>query len=199
MIFFSQHITPRLSYVVDFVSTELFDEPARINITSDQSAFAAAPGHRINYSAQDIPGCFRLCPAARSPEASVDSSALSSPLAALLFDSGIRPLTIQCFPFKDQKAFFPTEGNFPFDIFAAIFYLLSRYEEYLPHPLDEYGRFAHTHSLAFREGFLHQPLINSWLQTWPFATRFLNLFPPTISTPHMPISIKDGVATSAVC
>jgi hypothetical protein len=151
MILFSQHITPRLSYVVDFVSTELFDEPAGITITTDQPAFAAAPGPRINYSAQDIPGCFRLQP------------------TSLLFESDVHPITIQCFPSKDQKAFFPTQGDFPFDIFAAIFYLLSRYEEYLPHPLDEYGRFAHTHSLAFREGFLHQPLINSWLQEFKNA------------------------------
>jgi hypothetical protein len=151
MIFFSQHITRRLSYVVDFVSTELFDEPTRITITTDQSAFAAAPGPRINYSAQDIPGCFRLRP------------------VPLLFDSGIRALTVQCFTFKDQKAFFPTEGDLPFDIFAAIFYLLSRYEEYLPHPLDEYGRFAHTHSVAFREGFLDQPLINTWLREFKNA------------------------------
>jgi hypothetical protein len=154
MIFFSQHITPRLSYVVDFVNTELFDERVRITITTDQSAFAAAPGPRINYSTQDVPGCFRLCPAPSPP---------------IIFESGVHPITIQCFPFKDQKAFFPTDGDFPFDIFAAIFYLLSRYEEYLPHPLDEYGRFAHTHSLAFREDFLHQPLINTWLHEFKNA------------------------------
>ncbi|RYZ36193.1 MAG: hypothetical protein EOP49_32830 [Sphingobacteriales bacterium] len=51
-----------------------------------------------------------------------------------------------------------------FDIFAATFYLLSRYEEYLPHDKDEYGRYAHTSSLAYREGFLHVPLVNTWLQ-----------------------------------
>jgi hypothetical protein len=63
-----------------------------------------------------------------------------------------------------MKAFFATEGDFAFDVFAAAFYLLSRYEEYLPHELDQYGRYAHTNSLAFREGFLDQPLINCWLQ-----------------------------------
>ncbi len=62
--------------------------------------------------------------------------------------------TIECFDINFHKAFFETSGDFPFDIFAASFYLLSRYEEYLPHEKDMYGRYAHTNSLAFREHFL---------------------------------------------
>ena len=42
------------------------------------------------------------------------------------------------------------------------FYLVSRYEEYLPFQGDKFGRFAAKQSLAHREGFLHQPLINQW-------------------------------------
>lgn len=61
------------------------------------------------------------------------------------------------------KAFFPTKGDFSFDIFAASFYLLSRYEEYLPHEKDMYGRYAHQNAIAFREDFLNTPLVNNWL------------------------------------
>src|SRR5439155_13818145 len=49
-----------------------------------------------------------------------------------------------------------------FDILAATFYLISRYEEYLPHVKDEFGRYAHINSLAFRDHFLHLPLVNLW-------------------------------------
>jgi hypothetical protein len=42
--------------------------------------------------------------------------------------------------------------------------LLSRYEEYLPHEKDIYGRYAHQSSLAFKENFLHLPIINIWVQ-----------------------------------
>ena len=52
----------------------------------------------------------------------------------------------------------------PFDIFAASFYLISRYEEYLPHQKDMYGRYAHENSLAFKEGFLNIPLVNIWVK-----------------------------------
>ena len=44
------------------------------------------------------------------------------------------------------------------------FFLLSRYEEYLPHSKDQYGLYAHENSIAYKEGFLHQPLINIWLE-----------------------------------
>lgn len=143
MLLFSTHITPRLSYIVDFVGRELFDEPIRL--TTDAVLFATATGPRLNYSGFPMTGVFSITP------------------APLLFETGISPQTITCFDHRDYKAFFPTEGDFPFDPFAAAFYLLSRYEEYLPHEKDEYGRYAHTNSLAWRENFLDQPLVNHWL------------------------------------
>ena len=85
---------------------------------------------------------------------------------SLLFENKITEQSIECFEVNGNKAFFKTEGDFPFDIFAASFYLFSRYEEYLPHQKDMYGRYAHENSLAFKESFLDQPLINIWLQTF---------------------------------
>lgn len=41
-----------------------------------------------------------------------------------------------------------------------IFYLITRYEEYLPYASDQHGRFPATQSLAFRYDFLQQPLVN---------------------------------------
>ena len=49
-----------------------------------------------------------------------------------------------------------------FDIFAASFYLLSRYEEFLPHVKDDYGRFLATESIAFKHDFLKQPVVDIW-------------------------------------
>lgn len=143
MLIFCPHNTPRLRYIIDFFSKELFDAP--IHITTDKDEFTAAAGPRINYSPAPIAATFWLCP------------------TGLLFATGIRPQPIACFPYNGRKAFFPTEGDFPFDIFSAAFYLLSRYEEYLPHEKDEYGRYAHTASLAWKEDFLHLPIVNYWL------------------------------------
>src|SRR5204862_6117071 len=83
---------------------------------------------------------------------------------SLLFEKDIKQQLIKCFDTDGQKAFFKTEGDFSFDIFAAVFYLLSCYEEYLPPEKDMYGRYADENSLAFNENFLHLPLINLWLE-----------------------------------
>ncbi len=88
----------------------------------------------------------------------------------LLFEEKINVQQIDCFEFNGIQAFFKIPGSdFPFDIFAATFYLLSRYEEYLPHEKDMYGRYAYENSLAYKEGFLKLPLINIWVKEFTKA------------------------------
>lgn len=145
LLLYTHTVTPRLQYIVDFFSKELFDEP--IHITTDKAVYEATTFPRFNYSQQS----------GSEAEFFIHNT-------SLLFETDIREQRIDCFEVNFHKAFFQTNGDFPFDILAASFYLLSRYEEYLPHEKDAYGRFAHTNSLAFREGFLHQPLVNTWLQ-----------------------------------
>jgi hypothetical protein len=53
-------------------------------------------------------------------------------------------------------------GDIPFDIFAASFYLLTLYEEYIPKRLDSHGRFHHEESLVYRNDVLEIPLIDRW-------------------------------------
>jgi hypothetical protein len=144
MVLYSPHITSRLRYIVDFCSKELFDEPIRL--TTHRETFLAVDGPRINYSAVPTHDAFTIIP------------------AGLLFQTGIAAQPITCAEHDGYKVFFATEGDLAFDIFSAAFYLISRYEEYLPHDKDMYGRYAHTQSLAWREGFLHIPLVNYWLQ-----------------------------------
>lgn len=51
-----------------------------------------------------------------------------------------------------------------FDIFAATFYMLSRYEEYLPASRDKHGRFPAEASIAYRKGFLTLPVVDLWIE-----------------------------------
>jgi hypothetical protein len=82
----------------------------------------------------------------------------------ILTENNILEQNISIIPFAESKAFFPTPKNsaMPFDVFAATFYLLSRYEEYLPYIKDMYGRFSAKESLAFKQGFLYKPVVNIW-------------------------------------
>ena len=123
MIVYSSSITHRLRYICDFIGNQLIGKP--FQLTDRKVEFLDFRGLRINYSAEKI---------------TEDEFSLQP--HSLLFDQGIKPQVVDCFEVNGQKAFFKTSGDFPFDIFAATFYLLSRYEEYLPHQKDMYGRYA---------------------------------------------------------
>ncbi len=61
-----------------------------------------------------------------------------------------------------QVPFKVKTGFLSFDIFSAAFYLLSRYEEYLPSTKDNHGRYQAENSLAFTQNFLHKPVVDIW-------------------------------------
>lgn len=63
----------------------------------------------------------------------------------------------------------------PFDILAASFWMLSRYEEYRPYTPDSHGRFSANASLAGRHNLLQTPLVDLWLEI--LMLRLRQLFP----------------------
>jgi len=147
VIIYSHTLTPRLQYVVDFLS-QYYNTPIKLICDEEKYLFHTDP-YKINYSYH------RLLEA----EIWIHSH-------VLLFESTIRPVKVECFNYRGNKAFFKAEGDTGFDLFAALFFLITRYEEYLPHQNDSYGRFAHQSSLAYKEGFLQMPLVNTWLESF---------------------------------
>lgn len=164
MIIYSHTLTPRLQYVVDFLS-QYYSTPIKL-LCDEEKYLAHADPHKINYSYHRL----------QDGEVWIHSH-------VLLFESTIRPVKIQCFDHRGYKAFFKAEGDTGFDLFAGIFFFITRYEEYLPHQKDLYGRFSHQSSLAFKEGFLHLPLVNIWLEDFRtlLQERFAGLQLPTPS------------------
>lgn len=147
MIVFANTVTQRLKYISGFIGQQTIGKI--FDITDSTEKFIEYTGPKINYSDKPVvQGEFWIKP------------------VSLLFETHIAPQQISCFEKDNYKAFFKTEGNFSFDVFAATFYLLSRYEEYLPHQKDLYGRYAHENSLAFKENFLNIPLVNVWLKSF---------------------------------
>jgi hypothetical protein len=157
VLLYTQNNSPRLQYICAFIFEELLG--IECTITTNHTTFKNDDGVKINYSNTSI--CeieFHLLP------------------VNLLFEKSIVSQAVDFFEANGKKAFFKKESqDFPFDIFAASFYLLSRYEEYLPHQKDMYGRYAHENSLAFKNQFLHLPLINIWVKD--FTTALQNKFP----------------------
>jgi len=94
----------------------------------------------------------------------------------LLLESGIRDLHPKTIIYQGLPALFPVgEGILPFDIFAAVFYLLTRYEEYLPYTADSHGRFLPENSILDKQGCLDIPLVDYWLEK--FKSRLTEIYP----------------------
>lgn len=160
MLIYAEKITPRLLYITDFIGKEITGEP--FHLTTDGFYFHDYTGPKINYS-----------------KTKINDEELIIKNSDLLFEDSIGEQAISfheleaCLPDRQGfKAFFKTDGDYPFDIFAAAFYLLSRYEEYLPHQKDKYGRYAHENSLAYKENFLDTPLINIWIEDFKKVLKY---------------------------
>jgi hypothetical protein len=84
----------------------------------------------------------------------------------LLDESGIDIHQIEFHKWDDLPIFFkaPERSDIPFDIFSATFYLLTRYEEYVPHVKDDLGRYNASSSVAVQGNFILIPLVDHWIK-----------------------------------
>lgn len=143
IIFYSEQSSPRLRYVLQFITEEIWEN--EIVLTQDLETYKNYKGLKINYS-HTRQGTKEL---------------LIYP-STLLFENNIKKQNIELIKWKEHLAFFKSPQNIvPFDIFAAIFYLLSRYEEYIFDGTDKFGRFDVSQSVL--KHHLHLPIINIWL------------------------------------
>lgn len=146
MLLYAEHITPRLTYIIDYLAHHVFLAP--INITQRRDEALHYDGALINYSTERI----------REIEWFLRPS-------GLLEEKGIRTVHPPVSLYENRILLFPqVDSDFPFDVFSALFYLLSRYEEYLDSPKDAFGRFSHKQSLAWKHDFLQIPLADYWLE-----------------------------------
>ncbi len=148
MTIYTPQITHRIRYTFDLFFRELLEIP--YELVQNREQFLAAPAPKISYNQNPIGDepCFGA--------------------VYLLFEKGVKLHPIQVMNFEETKALFPLEQAekycLPFDPFAAGFYLVSRYEEYLPHVIDRYNRFPAEESFAYKNNFLHVPVVNRYAE-----------------------------------
>lgn len=144
LLVYTHKITPRVVYAFKHICTRILDIP--VSFTTTIEDFIAHDSLKMSYARQPL------------------GSELFVKSHELLYEQGLSDVDITVQPWDDTIGFFSTsdKSDLPFDIFAAAFYLLSRYEEYMPHVKDEFGRFVAKESLAYKEGFLQQPVIDIW-------------------------------------
>jgi len=144
LLVYTHKITPRLTYTFKHICKRILG--LDVSFTSKIEDFIAHDSLKMSYTKQPL-----------SNELFVRSN-------DLLFEQGLSDIDVHVQPWDNTKGFFATgeRSHLPFDIFASSFYLLSRYEEYLPHVSDDFGRFMAIESLAYNHRFLNQPVVDIW-------------------------------------
>ncbi len=145
--FFCPQVSPRLRYVLDFLSASW---GSKIIICEQPAAFQSIELPAINYSSSPI----------RNQELHIIPN-------DLLFQAGIKAVEPTIRVHNQQLLFFADEHEksaLPFDPLAAIFFVLSRYEEYLDFKADAHGRFPATASLQYQHDALAVPVVDQWAQ-----------------------------------
>lgn len=146
MLILVPRITNRLHYTFDFVFHDRLGVP--FNLTTDVASFRDYDGPKMSYGENPL----------------WDEPFQKS--VRLLFERDIYEQVLKPFDFLDVKGMFPVYSHrslMPFDVFAATFYLISRYEEYLPQIRDQYGRFKPESSCLHQMGILSKPVVDIWI------------------------------------
>lgn len=145
LLIYAPTLSARLRYTAKVVFTSCIQ--ASYTLTDSEAEFNAHSGPKLSYSKQAI---------GNNPfiwaEGLMDEKTLREQKPAQGPDTDGLP------------TLFATNAPaiLPFDVFSAIFYLISRYEEYLPHERDQHDRFIPTESIQYQYGFLNRPVVNHW-------------------------------------
>lgn len=145
LLIYLPEITARCRYIFDLVFKEEFG--IEYETVTDLELFELYEKEKINYSFKRNAEEFYIH---------------ASPL---LFEQGIRNTEVLPREKMGTTVLFESDisCNIGFDIFAAVFYMVSRYEEHLPFVPDKFGRYRAADSLAYRNKFLQQPVVNIWI------------------------------------
>jgi len=157
LLIFQDKISLRSKYIFNFFFTDMYG--IGYKLTQNKDEFNLYQGPKINYSNEEFENELNIKP------------------FGLLHEIGIREQNIPIGNWNNEITLFKNNPGeeIPFDLFSATFYLITRYEEYLPHITDMHNRFEADSSIAFQHQFLHKPIVNYWLIN--FKKCLLNHFP----------------------
>lgn len=163
LVVFTQEITNRLQYIFRFLFEEILRVP--VIITSDLHEFNGSSFPKINYSLLPLDCLLKMHP------------------HPILFQHDINFQSLEAVPHHDEVYFFKSSADsfLPFDPFAASFYLVSRYEEYLMRELDQHKRYPSHHSVLYRNHLLDKPVVNQW--AYIIAQKIKRYYPDFVYQP----------------
>ncbi len=145
LLLFTSAITNRIRYITNLVIMDILG--VEFKITTSAEEFSKHEGPKLCYAGEPV------------------ANALYIEASGLLTETKIFLHDVESAWIDGIPALFKTSdprSAFRFDLFAASFYMVSRYEEYHPHKKDNFGRYMATESVASRGGFLLLPVVHMW-------------------------------------
>ncbi len=147
IVVYSAGSSNRLAYVLDW----LFKERLQLNYTLVHNEHELGSHPFFIAYGKALPG------------------GISIPDNGMLYDKGKEEYDINKGEWDGIPVIFSASKNnytLPFDLFSALFFLLSRYEEYYPYTPDKHGRFPATQSILYKNGWLQRPLADEWVRAF---------------------------------
>jgi len=155
--------THRITSRVNFIFRHIFNNilQTEVKFTTKIEEFIAFNGAKFSYAPQALGKEFHI------------------KAHKLLFQQGIKQTELDFGKWQGELIFFQIpDASIPFDIFAASFYLLARYEEYLPHKLDAHERYNYKDSILRQRGVLNKPMVEIWADM--LQNELTNRFPDLV-------------------
>lgn len=160
ILIYSEEITPRIEYIAQLIFTQILQ--VEVAFTTNSSNFKKSSLAKINYSYEKFDSEFYI-----KPHRLMHCKALITP-------------TINSVWYEGEKYFFESSKDsvFPFDPFAASFYLVTRHEEYLEQNRDELDRYPVGKSILSKYNLLKKPIVNIWAKL--IAEKLQEKFPKLV-------------------
>ncbi len=141
-------LVPRISERILYTANWILGERLKTDYRVTDAADVIETGEKVIAYGRPYPG------------------AVLVPASGLLDETGIHTLQPELGGWDTLPVIFyfgPSVGSVPFDLFSAIFYLLSRYEEYNDFVPDKYGRFQAGASILAEMQCLQRPIADEWV------------------------------------
>lgn len=144
ILVYSEEITPRIEYIFQLIFVQILR--IEVSFTTNPHEFLYSESPKINYSQKKFRDEIYIKP------------------HGLLSQKNIETVEIKPVKYNSETFFFESSPDsiFPFDMFAASFYLLTRYEEYFETELDKFGRFPASKSILAEFNLLKKPVVDIW-------------------------------------
>lgn len=144
ILIYTDKLNPRIEYIFKVVFTTILGK--EVKFTTKTNKFLTSNLPKLNYSYEKF-----------------GDEVYIKPHRLLHCRALIKP-QIETVRYEGQKYFFESSSDsvLPFDLFAASFYLVSRYEEYLDFRKDKYKRFPASQSILEEYDLLKKPVVNIW-------------------------------------